>query len=124
MIVSLLLVVPTLLATWFCYWFMGSFGPLWNRASRITSLVCPLLVAIFLSTLAEALELNANATDLLALSETHVHIRGGVLGGIVLALTFVLILPTLAFAFFAGNLAKSKTIPLESQGINTRIKSR
>jgi hypothetical protein len=109
MIVPFLLVVPTVLATWFCYWFMGSFGHLWNRASRITSLVCPLLVAIFLSTLAEALELDANATDVLALSEVHAHVRGGVLGGIVLALTFVLILPTLAFAFFAGSLAKSKT---------------
>jgi hypothetical protein len=110
MIIPLLLVVPTLLAAWFCYWFMGSFGPLWNRASRIASLVCPLLVTLFLSILAEALDLDANATDMLALTQVHAHIRGGVLGGITLALTFVLILPTLAFAFLAGSLAKNKTV--------------
>ena len=108
MIVALLLVLPTLLATWFCYWFMGSFGPLWNRASRIVSLVCPLLVAVFLSILAEVLDLGVNVSEMLALSEVHVRIRGGILGGIVLALTFLLILPTLAFAFFAGSLAKNK----------------
>jgi hypothetical protein len=109
MIVLLLLVVPTLLATWFCYWFVGSFGPLWNRASRIVSLVCPLLVAISLSILAGIFDWDLNATDILALSETHAYMRGGVLGGIILALTFLLILPTLGFAFFAGSIAKGKT---------------
>lgn len=50
---------------------MGSLGPVWNRASRIASLICPLF------TLARAIDLDVSGSDLLGFSGEPVHLRGG-----------------------------------------------
>jgi hypothetical protein len=96
MFLAILVVVPSLLATWVSYWSTKPFKSLSNRASRIVSLISPVRMAV-----TTGIILGVSGTDLPIPDLTAKYAAAALL----LAVTLSLILPTLLLAFLVGKLS-------------------
>jgi hypothetical protein len=88
-----ILLIPSLLASWFCYWFSTVFPSLSNRTSRIICMACPIVIALLLAAIAYTM-LGASGTEF-AIPE---HPRW-VLGGSFCIVAVLIVIPTLLLAF-------------------------
>jgi len=96
-----ILLIPSLLASWFCYWFSSVFPSLSNRTSRIICIACPFVLAILFAVIVYA-TLGASGTDF----EIPDHPRW-VVGGLLVTVAALLVIPTLLLAFAAAKPSKS-----------------
>jgi len=95
-----ILLIPSLPASWFCYWFSSVFPSLSNRTSRIICLACPLVIAIVLAVIANP-TLGASGTDF-ELPDRPIR----AIPALLVAIGAFLVIPTLLLAFAATNLSK------------------
>lgn len=95
-----LLLIPSLLASWFCYWFSSIFPSLSNRTSKIICIACPFVSAILLGIFAST-ALEAPVVDFEVPYRT-----GWVIGGTIIAVAALLVVPTLLLAFAAARLRR------------------
>lgn len=102
MLLAILVVIPSLLATWVSYWSTNLFASLSNRPGRITSLIVPLPIAVATATI-----FTASDTDLQLPDLTGKYVAASLL----LALTALLILVTLLLALIAAKLFTQRTPP-------------
>jgi len=98
MLLALLVVIPSLLATWVSYWSTNLFGSLSNRPSRVITLISPTMIAA-----ATGIILTVSGTDI---EIPDLSGRHYVAEALLLALTALLIILTLLLALFAGKLFK------------------
>jgi len=98
--IVLILLIPSILASWFCYWFSGVFPSLSSRTSKIICIACPFVSAILLGIFAST-ALEAPVVDFEVPYRT-----GWVVGGTIVAVSAVLVIPTLLLAYAAGMLRK------------------
>ena len=98
MVWGILVIVPSLLAGWVCYWFGSVFPLLSGRVSRIVCLVCPVLFSVgFALVVGEVL--GASGTEIQFSDRPE---KG--LAALLLAITLVLVLLTLPIALLAGRI--------------------
>jgi hypothetical protein len=95
MVLAIFIAIPSLLATWVSYWSTSLFTSLSNRASRITTLITPALIAA-----GAGIIVGVSGPDIQVPDPTGYR----VVAALLLALTLSLILPTLVLAFIAGKL--------------------
>ncbi len=104
MILAIFVVISALLATWVSYWSTNLFRSLSNRASRIACLVSPGLLAITAGIVTGAY-LGASGAEI-QLSD---HPARYEIAATILAITTLLIVPTLLLAFVVGRLGRAFT---------------
>lgn len=94
-----ILLLPSILASWFCYWFSSVFPSLSNRTSRIICIACPFVTALILAiVLSTTLDLPATNFEMIP------HRPGTVIGSLFVAIAAVFVFPTLLLAFAAARL--------------------
>ena len=93
-----ILLIPSILASWFCYWFSSVFPSLSNRTSRIICIACPFVSAILLAVIIST-TLGDAGTDLQIPARPR-----WVVGSLLVTIAAVLVIPTLLLAFATGNL--------------------
>jgi hypothetical protein len=91
-----ILLIPSLLASWFCYWFSSVFPSLSNRTGKIICIACPLVLAILLA----AIFITTPGVPG-TVFEISDHPRW-VVGGLLIAIAATLVIPTLLLAFAAA----------------------
>jgi hypothetical protein len=96
------MLIPCMLASWFCYWFASVFPSLSNRTSRIICIVSPFVIAILLAVI-----VSSTFGDPFADFQIPDRPKW-VVGGLLVTIAAVLVIPTLLLAFAAGNL-RSRT---------------
>ena len=92
------LLIPSLLASWFCYWVSTVFPSLSNRTSRIICIACPFVSAILLAVIASTL-FGASSTD-----SQIPDWPARAIGGLLVAIAALLVVPTLLLALAATKL--------------------
>jgi predicted Na+-dependent transporter len=97
-VIFAILLIPSLLASWFCYWFSSVFPFLSNRTSRIICIACPAVLAILLAVIVSN-TLGASGTDF----PIPDHPRRTI-PALIVAIAAVLVIPTLLLAFAAARL--------------------
>jgi len=98
MILAALLLLATIISTWFCYWFLRAFSSVWNRASQIASLVCPAVVALIFAAFASTV-LGSSGMDI----DFPTGWRGREIKALVLGFAIFITAPSLAIAWIAGS---------------------
>jgi hypothetical protein len=92
------LIIPSILASWFCYWFSSVFPSLSNRTSRIICAACPFVTAIILAVVDSA-TLGFFSADF----PIPDHPRW-VIPSVLIAIAVLLVIPTLLLAFAVAKL--------------------
>lgn len=95
-----ILVIPSLLASWFCYWFTSVFPSLSNRTSKIICIVCPFVFAILLAVI-----VSPTFGDIGA--DLQIPYRPKwVVGGLLVTIAAILVVPTLLLAYASTKLQR------------------
>jgi hypothetical protein len=95
-VIFAILLIPSLLASWFCYWFATVFPSLSNRTSKIICVACPFVLAILLAVIFSVTDAGTDS-----FFEIH-HYPGMKLGAPFVGIAAVLVIPTLLLAFAAA----------------------
>ena len=88
-----ILLIPSLLASWFCYWFSSVFPSLSNRTSKIICIAGPFVAAILFAVIEISTSDGSDPDFLIP------HYPGVKQGAQFVAIAAVLVIPTLLFAF-------------------------
>jgi hypothetical protein len=99
-VIFAILLIPSLLASWFCYWFSSVFPSLANRTSRIICIACPFVLAILLAVIF-SISLGESGADF----SIPDHPKR-VIPALLVAIATVLVIPTLLLAFAATKLRR------------------
>jgi hypothetical protein len=108
-VIFAILLIPSLLASWFCYWFSSVFPSLSNRTSKIICIACPIITAILLAVIVSA-TLGDAGTDF----QIPDHPRK-VIPALLVAITAMLVIPTLLLAFADARLRRDSMNRNKSQ---------
>ena len=113
MILAALLLLSTILSKWFCYWFLRTFGQVWNRASQIASLVCPAVLALIFAIGTSSI-LGPSGVDI-KVDFYSTRRESTVIAALILGFAVLITAPSLAIAWTIGSWFSNRLKKAQSQ---------